>query len=287
MKFRFTTTRLEATNAVLGSMKAATKLTTNLIFRCSPTGIHIVADPSYRSNSPLMSRCELRAENLFYEYHFNGVSAEHNLIYFDVPCLALSNILATFHSCIKSLKIKLDNGPSGERQRFVLKFTVEYPSLDNSRYVHHDVGISIMKQKYWAPFEEQPVDPFNISMDLPNFRQLTPILERTSTLAQYAIVIGKRTPDNKATFSVGLLNDYMSAKTRFTRLTLHDDPNNPVNDNGVKIRIDIRRLTQVFNAMASIKSAQTRCSIRHNSAICFDFFNEFISFRITLPNYES
>lgn len=172
MKFRVTTTRLDSTNAVLGAMKTACKLTTNLIFRCSPTGIHIIADPSYRAAGPLMCRCELRAENLFYEYHFNGISPENNLIYFDVPCSALSNILGTFHQSIKSLKIKLDNGPSGERQRFVLKFTVEYPSLENSRYVHHDLGISVMKQKYWAPFEEQPLDPFNVIEQLVSFSQM-------------------------------------------------------------------------------------------------------------------
>lgn len=116
-----------------------------------------------------MSRCELLAENLFTEYQFKGVSAEHNLIYFDVPCPALANIMGTFHQCIKSFRMRLDNGPGGERQRFVLKISVEYPSLNNSRYVHHFVGISIMKQKYWAPFEDQPIDPFDVIKSLPCF----------------------------------------------------------------------------------------------------------------------
>lgn len=126
-------------------------------------------------------------------------------------------------------------------------------------------------------------------MDLPNFRQLSPIIERTATLAQFALIVGKRTPDNKGSFSVGLLNDFMSAKSKFCRLALHENGSSPdelVNDNAFKVRIDIRRLNQVFGAMTSIKAAQTRCSIRNGSAICFDFYNEFVSFRITLPNYE-
>lgn len=127
-------------------------------------------------------------------------------------------------------------------------------------------------------------------MDLPNFRQLSPIIERTATLAQFALIVGKRNPDNKGSFSVGLLNDFMSAKTKFCRLNLQENSGSSsdgsVNETAVKVRIDIRRLNQVFVAMSAIKSAQTKCSIRNASAICFDFFNEFVSFRITLPNYE-
>ena len=159
MKFRAVAKNIEAIHIILKSLQACTKMTTNLVFCISPTAVLVIADPSYRSG-PLLSRCILLRENIFGEYSFNGVHPDQNLIYFDVRCDSMFNILHSVQSNIKSFKMKLTNG---QDNHFVLAITVEVPNLEGSRFITHNVYISLMHRKYWKTFDEIPIEPVQVS----------------------------------------------------------------------------------------------------------------------------
>lgn len=158
MKFRAISNSLDQIQVILRSLQAATKLTGNVVFCLSESCMQIIADPTYK-NGPLLSRCKLSKENLFDEYQFSGVNQEYNIIYFDAKCDSLSNVLRSLPNNIKSLKLKLANG---QDRRFKLVITVEYPSIDSSRFIEHYVYVSIMNRKYWSVFNEQPVEPIQV-----------------------------------------------------------------------------------------------------------------------------
>ena len=113
-------------------------------------------------------------------------------------------------------------------------------------------------------------------------------------MAQFGIVSGKYDPDNrnKAHFTIGLVNDSISIKSKFTRLDLNteadideeEEDDDDVVQRLYKIRIDLRRLHQVFSAISMIKPNAITCSISHQNGISLHFYHQMCSFKLTLPN---
>lgn len=156
MKFRAISKNFESIQYVLKSLTSSARLASNLVFCISENSIQLFADPSYQ-NGPFLSCCELLKNNVFSSYLFSGISKDHNRIFFDVRCDSLLQILHSLQTNIKSLKLKLANGRDG---RFVLAISVEYPSLESSRFINYNVYISIINRKYWSTFDDQQVDVY-------------------------------------------------------------------------------------------------------------------------------
>lgn len=160
MKFRALAKQHNAINYIIKSLQTATKLGECVVFRLAPDGMQLISNPSYK-NGQSLSRGELLKGNIFVEYGFNGVSPEHNLIYFDVLSEALGNVIHSIKlNNIKSLKFKLVNG---RNRKFILAITVEYSTLSNVQtVVKHDVYVSIIQRKFWGVYEDHMLATFQV-----------------------------------------------------------------------------------------------------------------------------
>lgn len=122
---------------------------------------------------------------------------------------------------------------------------------------------------------------------MPNFKKIGSTIEKLASLANYAVISGKQL-NKKAYFTIGLCNESISIKSKYSNLDLNNTVVSP-NDNDeaqYKVRIDIRKLNQVFNALNSIKPRTISASISHENSVCFQFSHEYTNFTIILPNHD-
>jgi len=103
-------------------------------------------------------KCELNADDYFQEYSFRGVSNENNLIYFDIRCESLTQVLSSFLTNIKSIKFKLSN----KEGKSVLSIEVDYPTSDSNRSIRHDIGVGIIQRKFWQTIGEIDCARFHV-----------------------------------------------------------------------------------------------------------------------------
>lgn len=118
-------------------------------------------------------------------------------------------------------------------------------------------------------------------------------IEKLASLAKYALIASKYQED-KAYLTIGLCNESILIKTKFSQLTLEDDANvlprqshvEEGQDKAYKVRINIFQLNQVFAGIALIKPTGATCSLRHEENVCFHFHNDLTSFKVMLPDYS-
>lgn len=121
---------------------------------------------------------------------------------------------------------------------------------------------------------------------MPTFEQVSSTIENLASSAQYAVVCAKINEENKAQFTIGLINDYISIKRKFGNLDLNDRVSTENSENSVKVRVDIVKMNYILNAIALIKPTTISCSISHEMELRFDFFNELGNYQVIIPNFQ-
>lgn len=128
---------------------------------------------------------------------------------------------------------------------------------------------------------------------MPNFKDMIMTIEKLASLAKYALIASKYQED-KAYLTIGLCNESILIKTKFSKLTLDNDETvlprqsnvEEAQEKAYKVRINICQLNQVFTGIALIKPTGATCSIRHEENVCFHFQTDLISFKVILPDYS-
>ncbi|UXI18658.1 hypothetical protein NH340_JMT04601 [Sarcoptes scabiei] len=289
MKFRAHSNNFEAIQNILKSFQAASRLSNSIVFKISTTSIQLITNPSARSHH-LLSRCELIRSLLFDEYVLKGFSEQDNFIYFDVRSDTLSQVLHSLQNNLKSLKLKLMNGSKG---RFVLSITAEYPTFKADRIIRYQVYIDILNRNIWNSLDEYRLDPINVSLILPPFKQISSAIESLSSMSQYAIFSSKVINPSKAYVAIGVCSDSMIIKSKFSDLEIYSQKQVNSENNSAfadqciyKARIDIRRLNQALIALANFKPTAIIFQISNEKAICMHFFNDMANFKIILPHFD-
>lgn len=223
--------------------------------------------------SPPSVWCELDPDHFFTEYHLEGVTKEDDEIYVELePEVLAKNLIVLrsgHHSAsapARSLKVKLTR----KHETPCLSFEIELFSLaggtdaganptaapPSCRLATHDFPVTLIPRKHWSVFKEPAVDNFDVSLYLPDLKQLRHVAEKYKSLGQHVVLEADRGGDLK--FSME--NERVNLSTYFKnlevpnimrrgRLAGHADDDEDIQS---RVRVDLKRLSSFLSADTNV-----------------------------------
>ncbi|XP_066441120.1 checkpoint protein HUS1 isoform X2 [Eleutherodactylus coqui] len=226
--------------------------------------------------------CELCQANFFDEYQMEGVSAEQNNIYLELVPENLSRALKTAQNA-KAVKIKLTN-----KHCPCLTVAVELPSLSStSRFVTHDIPVSVIPRRLWNDFKEPTVPDFDVSIYLPPIKTMKNVVERMKNLSNFIVIEANRNGE----INLKIETDLVSVSTHFKDLgnpPWVSDGSSQCNtqdgdaDAMSEARVDIKKLLQ-FLAGQQVHPNKAICNIVHKRMVHFIFLHDDVSMQYFIP----
>jgi len=196
---------------------------------------------------------EIEKDNLFNEFCLEGVSEEANEIYLDFSPSKLYKTLNSLKSTnVRGLKMKLTKKNGNP----CLTFEVDLPSLADARFCVHDIPVTVVPRRSWKDYEA-PVSPVvDVSLCLPDLKNLRRKLERLKSLGQSIIVTGRK----EGTLTLKVETDDVSVSSHFQDLrtpVLRDQQapwtiNQDESLESASVRVDIKKFHQFLSGESII-----------------------------------
>jgi len=270
-------------------LQSFAKFSETFLIRLSENELQLLND-SPQTLSPFVVKCSLNREEYFEEYSFRGVTSDDNVICLRLRSEGISQVLASFLSHIKCLKLRLSKGSMGLANDCLLCIAVNYPThSDSDRQVCHQIKIDVIRSEEWNDICGQDLHSFDLSLYLPDYRVISTTTERLNDLCHYINVRAKRV-DTKALLVLSVENDSIVVKSKFNGLDLNTDEDidiNPeINDNLVSVRVNARKMSLLFSTLKHLKPTAIISNIIDKNRIYFQFFHNSVKFGAFLPNID-
>lgn len=176
--------------------------------------------------------CQMEQERFFHDYHMEGVTPQQPEIYLELEPERLARTLAALKNphAAKSLKIKLTR----KHDCPCLSFEIELVSFSSttttsittgntstscpssSRTCTHDVPVHLIPRSQWGDLKEPEMQPFDVSVSLPDFKQLKHLTEKYKNLGHHFTVKANR----EGQMRFVLDGDMINVATHFKNLEL-------------------------------------------------------------------
>ncbi|XP_069814658.1 checkpoint protein HUS1 isoform X2 [Dendropsophus ebraccatus] len=271
MRFRCKIVDISCLNHFTRVVNTITKLTKSCTLRLTGNNLYFILTDKV-ANGGVSMWCELCQANFFDEYQMEGVSAEQNEIYLELAPENLSRALKTAQNS-KAVKMKLTN-----KHCPCLTVAVELPSLSStSRFVTHDIPVSVTPRRLWNDFKEPIVPNFDVSIYLPALKTMKSVVERMKNVIE---------ANRNGEIRLKIETDLVSVSTHFKDLGnppwVSDEPSQSDPDIMSIARVDIRKLLQ-FLAGQQVNPNKALCNIVHKRMVHFILLHEDVSLQYFIP----
>jgi HUS1 checkpoint protein len=199
--------------------------------------------------------------HFFAEYTMQGVKPDvpyENQIFLELEPDRLAKTLNALKSSnsARSLKIKLtrkhdspclsfeiDLAPSASMS--TVSSTTSINSFAVSRTCTHDVPVTLIPRRHWPDFREPDMPAFDVSITMPDLKQMKHLMERYKNFGQHLTIQANREGKLQLKFE----SDQLSVVTHYKDL---DNPSRgnshgsqeKSSDHFVSVRVDLKRFTQ-------------------------------------------
>ena len=264
------------------SKKCVWRLTRNdIYFILTEIGTATASGLSGAGGGPIVW-CHMEKDHFFQEYHMEGVTTQQPEIYLEFEPDRLARTLAALKNsnAAKSLKIKLTRKHDCPCLSFEIELTssgsmaslttnatsssVSYGG-GSSRTCTHDVPVSLIPRSQWCDFREPEMLPFDVSIYLPDFKQLKHLTEKYKNLGHHFIVKANREGKMKFVLDADMINvvthfkhleipqfDETQIRSKFPRardlLNTSRETLSQTEDDFVSVRVELKRFNQFLSA---------------------------------------
>lgn len=206
---------------------------------------------------------QVKQSHFFREYMMCGISAEQNEILLELDAMMFSQSLSSLRLTAKSVKIKLTN-----KQQPCLTFEIDLSSIGNeTRKCTHDLPVRVIPRKEWSEHEAPNIPEFDISIDLPQLRQVRKVVERMRNMSPHLIV----TADRAGNMSLKVDNDNATVTTHFQGLQVWNSSQSDQEE--FSTNVDVKKF-YMFVSWDHVHLQHIKCNILHdrmlNLSLCFD-----------------
>ena len=272
MKFRGKMYDVSAIKKFYNLILTMSKLSKTCVWRFTATDLYLIL--SGETGSAPVVWCQMDSRKHFFDdYHMEGVTPSHPEIYLEFEPDRLARTLAALKNtnAAKSLKIKLTR----KHDRPCLSFEIELSggglgsgSLttttalvgSSSRTCTHDVPVHLIPRSQWADYKEPEMQPFDVSVYLPDFKQMKHLTEKYKNLGHHFTIQASREGNMKFVLDADMINvvthfkhleipqfDETQIRTQFPLNTTGSDDTNE-SDAFVSVRVELKKFNQFLSA---------------------------------------
>ncbi|KOC63180.1 Checkpoint protein HUS1 [Habropoda laboriosa] len=215
---------------------------------------------------------ELTQTHFFTEYIMNGVTEEQNEIYLEFEASMLARSLSSLRMTAKSVKIKLTN-----KRQPCLTLEIELPSLSIEQCLH-DVPVRVIPRREWADHQAPNIPEFDISVDMPQLRNVKGIVERMKNMSPRITI----SADKSGTFVLKIETDNATVSTHFQNLQVWSCSQQECEDK-ISATVDIRKFL-MFLAWDVVHPESVKCNILQDQMVnLFLQLSDYLKIHYFLP----
>lgn len=261
------------------------------VIRVTPDAFYFnVAD-----ESTSMVWAKLEPNHFFVDYDMYGKSDDYNEIYMELVTAMLAKSVTSLKTAAQCVKIKLTN-----KQQPCLTFEIELASLSaESRQCVHDVPVTIISPTKWNEYNEPCIEKyhvsfiflsvlmifffffihfilFQISLEMPQFRQLKSVVERIKNMSPILEVQA----DANGVLAFKADADAATITVHFSNLAVMQ---NNTEDEMIMAKIDIKKF-HAFVAWEAVHPTMIRCNMLNERVININLsLDDYLQIRYYIP----
>ncbi|XP_014232160.1 checkpoint protein HUS1-like [Trichogramma pretiosum] len=217
----------------------------------------------------------LDQNHFFVDYMVHGKTDDIHEIYMELNTAMLAKSVSTFKAAARSVKIRLTN-----KQQPCLTFEIEMSSISaESRMCVHDIPITIIPQKKWPEFNEPHIEKFEISVEMPQFKNLRSVLERMKNMSPVLTI----SVDTNGVLALKADADSATVSVHFPNLTVLECD---AEDETVSASVDIKKF-HAFVAWDAVHPTSMNCNIISNKVVNINLtLDDYMQIKYYIPAVE-